>query len=232
MKITLKKTVYTGVGMMLMIFAVQYINYRRRGESDCSLPEAYQLRLNYLAGKVHKTLQLMQATHFLCYESLWAALYNEGPRSWDRNIDFCLAGVDISNHDEGFVNRIFKSQDLSLSYNMIEGFYQVELVENTDFMIPKETSAPSDVFARLVLFQESSMSSGMMLRKSGVKRALLPEDCENEQLECFPKNLIVSPIPLIKFGELMLPAPREGIEIQKYHYPNDWWLQRKIPPCW
>jgi len=231
MRITLKKTVYTGLGMMLMICAVQYLNYRRHGELDCILPEAYHLRLNHLTEKVHKTLQLMQATHFLCHESLWAALYNDGPRSWDRTIDFCLAGVDISNHDEGFVKRMFRSQDLLLDYNMIDGVYSVRLISNSDSAIPKQVSNSTDVSAQLVLYQESWQSSGMMLRKSGMKRALLPENCENELLECFPKNLIAAPLPLVKFGSLMVPAPREGIEIQKYHYSNDWWLQRKIPPC-
>ena len=232
MRITLKKTVCTGIGTILFICAVQYINYRRHGELDCILPEAYHLRLNHLTEKVHKTLQLMQATHFLCHESLWAALYNDGPRSWDHSIDFCVVGFDISDHDEGFVNRMFKSQDLLLNYDMLDGVYQVRLLEKADAPIPKQLTNSSDVHAQLLLFQESWQSTGMMLRKSGMKRALLPEDCETELLECFPKNLIATPLPLIKFGNLMVPAPREGIEIQKYHYPNDWWLQRKIPPCW
>jgi len=227
MRISLKRTVYTGIGIMFVICAVQYINNQRKGALDCILPDAYRLRLNYLTEKVHKTLQLIQATHFLCYESLWASLYNDGPRTWDSSIQFCLTGLDLSDHDEGFVNRIFKSQDLSLDYNMIEGVYSVRLRESSSAGKPLSP----DVSAQLFLFQESQQSPGMMLRKSGMKRALLPQDCENELLECFPKHLITTPLPQTKFGDIMIPAPREGIEIQKYHYPNDWWLQRKIPPC-
>lgn len=28
-----------------------------------------------------------------------------------------------------------------------------------------------------------------------------------------------------------MPVPREGIELQKYHYPNDWWLEIKPTDC-
>jgi len=65
-----------------------------------------------------------------------------------------------------------------------------------------------------------------MLRRVGWKRRMLPPDCEGmTSLECFPPRLIAPPLPLREFGGFVFPVPREGIEIQKYHYPDNWWKE-------
>nr|CAD7597445.1 unnamed protein product [Timema genevievae] len=62
-----------------------------------------------------------------------------------------------------------------------------------------------------------------MLRRVGWKRRMLPPNCEEmTSLECFPPRLIARPLPLKEFGGYILPVPREGIEIQKYHYQQSW----------
>ena len=232
MRITPTRLVYAGLFFVGMLCLLQYINHRRGGsaQQEClnRRPDD-QLRVIFLAEKVHRALEILQVSHFLCYESLWASLYNEGPRTWDKTVELCLMGDALTQQDEGFVAKFFRTQDLVLDYDMLDGVYTVRLADKVNY--PGLPSAiGSDVSARLVLFQQRS---GSMMRKAGMKRALLPDDCENPLLECFPSQLAMQPFAKIKFGTNQFPAPREGIEIQKYHFPDDWWLQRKIPSlCW
>lgn len=230
MRITPKRLVNAGIFALGILCLIKYVNYRRSGsteKNEClNRRPADQLRVIYLAERVHRALQILEVQHFICYESLWASLYNEGPRPWEHTVEMCVIGNALTNQDEGFIARFFRTQDLVLDYNMLEGAYVVKLVDTVNFPGLPNAVGP-DVSARLVLFQQRS---GSMMRKAGLKRALLPDDCENPLLECFPSLLVLPPLSEIKFGPHQLfPAPREGIEIQKYHYPEDWWLQRKIP---
>ena len=235
MRITPKRLLQSGLLIIVIVCLLYYANHRRLQSGNAQTEECShrrpddQTRLVYLSERVHRALNILQVTHFLCHDSLWASLYQEGPRSWDRTLDLCLIGEDLTGQDEGFVARFFKTQDLILEYDMMEGLYTVRLQPKIKFPgIPSAGELP-DVLARLILFQSRS-NSMMVMRKSGVKRALLPDDCDNTLLECFPIHLVQKPLSSIKFGNNELPAPKEGIEIQKYHYPDDWWLQRKIPP--
>lgn len=224
MRITLRRSVYSGLMVLGFMLFIHLANRNRTNQCLNQKPNDHKI-LSNLAAQTHKALQLLQTPHFLCHESLWASLYNEGPRTWDVTIDFCLFGSLLDHQDEGYVQKVFKSQNLFLEYDVLDGIYTVHLSEE-----PAMIKDGNSLFGRLFLFQESSLGR-MMLRKAGVKRALLPEDCENALLECFPSQLVRQPLPMIKYGPHELPGPREGIEIQKYHYPDDWWLQRKMPSC-
>ncbi|KZS14784.1 uncharacterized protein LOC116922192 [Daphnia magna] len=230
MRITPRRLVYSGLFALGMLCLIKYINYRR-GES--AQPECLnrrpddQLRVIFLAERVHRALEILQVQHFICYESLWASLYNEGPRMWENVVEMCLIDDTLAQQDEAFIARFFRTQDLILDYDMLEGVYVVKLMDKVNFPGLPNAVGP-DVSARLILFLQRS--EFMMMRKAGLKRALLPDDCENPLLECFPSQLALPPLSRIKYGpNQYFPAPREGIEIQKYHYPDDWWLQRKIP---
>lgn len=158
-------------------------------------------------------------------------ILNLGPRNWDRSVEFCIIGDELTRQDTSLVNRLFKTQDLILEYDVLDGTYWIKLSSDARHSgVPPAQPNTLDVSARLIQFQHSKLSDTVM-RKAGLKRSLLPEDCDNSPLlECFPSRLALSPLPLIKYGSHNLPGPKEGIEIQKYHYPDDWWLQRKIPP--
>ena len=122
-----------------------------------------------------------------------------------------------------------------LQYDVLEGIYAVYLTEGPHQGLPDDprSTGGSDVSGRIIPFRPGSIYPSRLMRKTGLKRAILPEDCEGQQLlECFPSHLALPPLNQIKYGTETLPAPKEGIELQKYHYPDDWWLQRKIPPCW
>ena len=47
----------------------------------------------------------------------------------------------------------------------------------------------------------------------------------------FPAHLIKLPMPKVKFGKKTISVPHGGIEIQKYHYPDDWWLVKRPLGC-
>ncbi len=47
----------------------------------------------------------------------------------------------------------------------------------------------------------------------------------------FPARLIEKPLPTSEFCGLNFSVPRNGIEIQRYHYPHDWWLEKKPTGC-
>lgn len=208
-----------------MLFLIHIAKHNSAGGQEClnHKPNDHRI-LSNMAAQMHKALQILQTPHFLCHESLWGSLYNEGPRTWDTTVDFCLIGNLLDEQDEGYIQKVFKSQNLQLEYDMLDGIYKAHPME-------EQSTNKGVLFGRLFLFQESSVGS-MMLRKAGMKRAILPEDCENPLLECFPDLLARQPFSMIKYGPHELPGPREGIEIQKYHYPDDWWLQRKFPSCW
>uniref|UniRef100_A0A6V7JGT6 Uncharacterized protein n=1 Tax=Bracon brevicornis TaxID=1563983 RepID=A0A6V7JGT6_9HYME len=71
-----------------------------------------------------------------------------------------------------------------------------------------------------------------MIRRVGWTRRVLPPDCElSPSLQCFPPQLVIPPLPAKQFGGHFMPVPREGIELQKYHYPKDWWLEMKPTDC-
>lgn len=233
MRITPRRLVIScliSLAFVCLIHYVSQMNKWKKDPSNCLHGPGDLKRLIFLAEHLHKTLQLLGTQHFLCYESLWGALYNEGPRTWDWIVEFCLIGPELfSDQDEGIVAKTFKSQGLVLQYDVLDGSYTVRLTDGPHVGLPD--ASESDVSGRLIPFRSGLNKPPKFMRRSGLKRAVLPEDCDNQLLECFPAHLALLPLPLIKYGTLSLPAPREGMEIQKYHYPDDWWLQRKIPPC-
>ena len=39
------------------------------------------------------------------------------------------------------------------------------------------------------------------------------------------------PLPTMLFAGVPMPVPQEGLEIQKYHYPYDWWKESRPVGC-
>ncbi|KAF4524835.1 hypothetical protein B566_EDAN014318 [Ephemera danica] len=89
----------------------------------------------------------------------------------------------------------------------------------------------SQASVKLIVFEEDSKTARVpggrgMLRRVGWKRRVMPPDCEGIAfLECFPPNLVTPPLPTKLFGGINVPVPHEGIEIQKYHYADNWWKE-------
>nr|CAD7203859.1 unnamed protein product [Timema douglasi] len=171
----------------------------------CPHPEQFQDQLHQLADKVNHILSSLQLTHFLCYGSLWGQIRLSRSLPWEADVEFCLLNEELSLHDEVFLARAFKKHKLDMKYNSAEGLY----------MITDPQFEGGNI--QLIVFEEDTTIN--MLRRVGWKRRMLPPNCEEmTSLECFPPRLIARPLPLKEFGGYILPVPREGIEIQKYHY--------------
>jgi hypothetical protein len=91
--------------------------------------------------------------------------------------------------------------------------------------------AVARALVKMIVFEEDSKTARVpggkgMLRRVGWKRRVMPPDCEGIAiLECFPPNLVAPPLPERNFGGFLMPVPREGVEIQKYHYIDNWWKE-------
>nr|CAD7395658.1 unnamed protein product [Timema cristinae] len=204
----------------------------------CPHPEQFQDQLHQLADKVNRVLTSLQLTHFLCYGSLWGQIRLSRSLPWEADVEFCLLNEELSLHDEVFLARAFKKHKLDMKYNSAEGLYMItdpqfeggniQLIvfeEDTTTTLNAASLPPPNHFVNPYKLTASVNTLDLqinMLRRVGWKRRMLPPNCEEmTSLECFPPRLIARPLPLKEFGGYILPVPREGIEIQKYHYQQN-----------
>lgn len=70
-------------------------------------------------------------------------------------------------------------------------------------------------------------------RRIGWRRRFLPPHCDwSPSLQCFPVNLVDdSPLPRKRLGHYSYPVPMGHIELQKYHYTDNWWTEVKPKNC-
>nr|CAD7423170.1 unnamed protein product [Timema monikensis] len=188
--------------------------------------------------RVNRVLTSLQLTHFLCYGSLWGQIRLSRSLPWEADVEFCLLNEELSLHDEVFLARAFKKHKLDMKYNSAEGLYMItdpqfeggniQLIvfeEDTTTTLNAASLPPPNHFVNPYKLTASFNTLDLqinMLRRVGWKRRMLPPNCEEmTSLECFPPRLIARPLPLKEFGGYILPVPREGIEIQKYHYQQN-----------
>lgn len=107
------------------------------------------------------------------------------------------------------VKHAFKSAEVTVEFDNDEGIY----------FLTKGLGR-----ARLVTFD--LVEDYTSLSRAGAKFKRL-----KKRVTSFPSSLIAPPLPRKSFHSLTLPVPRGDIEIQKYFYPNDWWLEVKPPGC-
>ncbi|GLV48584.1 hypothetical protein CBL_06017 [Carabus blaptoides fortunei] len=175
-------------------------------------------QLHDLTDRVHHVLSTLSLTHFLCYGSLWGQIRLSRTLPWESTSQFCLRNEELIALDEVYIIRAFDKHGLKIHYNSADGVYLV-----TDPYL-------TGVLVELYVFEEDKLIH--MYRRIGWKRRVLPPDCESmKSLECFPPRLIHPPLPVKEFGGYILPVPREGIELQKYHYEETWWKEIKPKNC-
>lgn len=202
---------------VLAITYVRKIGEQRRGENQppCIVTQEQRRGLYPLLAAVSSLLTRLSITHFLCFDSLWGAVQESGPLPWDPHAHLCALNERVSRHDEAELLRAFRHRGLALEYSSAEGQY---IVRNSSSTLTT-FEAPT---VRVVLFEEDERVQ--MFRRVGWRRRLLPPDCDaHPTLQCFPPNLAASPLPSKPFGPLNLPAPREDIDLLKFHYPETWW---------
>lgn len=226
--------------------------------------------------RIINTFDMLEVTHFLCYETLWSTLKRANIdhhkrknitkirlKITDACFNLCILNEDLQRHDESIIERRFRNNGIQLQYIHSDGIYILKPTTRLiDMTIPrdfdadgiKETKIDEEelhpilftIHARIHVFEKDSQED--MYRRIGWRSRLLPSTmCK--QLHCFPTNLIdnnndekmiknslkknvsqhksrqsIEQLPKLEFlPSLFLNVPREGLEIQKYHYPDTWW---------
>lgn len=162
-------------------------------------------------------LQTLNLQHFLCYDSLWAALSSrKNAFDWKSFNELCLLNEDVSKVEEAAVIRAFRREGLKLSYFTSTGEYDIK-VEDDDNQVTR---------LKIFLFERDLVTDNM--RRVGWKHRILPPD-SCSLIHCFPPHLLDSPLPKAQFYGIEVSVPKEGMEIQKYHYPDNWWRSSREP---
>ncbi|XP_055930531.1 uncharacterized protein LOC129960856 [Argiope bruennichi] len=196
---------------IIIFFVVMYVFWNNSQEvTDCFMSKEALKKVEHFLEMVQKPLEELRLTYFLCYNSLWGALKVKGPLPWQNSVDLCVLNKEVAAIDEGFLIRTFKRHSLNIVYNSAGGYYRISRFNE---LVPSAT---------ITVFEEDSITN-QMRRVGFIHRMLPPNSCE--ELNCFPPELIASPIPTISFGDVFVPAPRDGIEIQKYLFPYSWWKE-------
>lgn len=166
--------------------------------------------------KVHRILTDMGIEHWLFTGSVFGALRFNGPRPWDDDVDFGMDGdgtlstMDMPEFQEAFRNaglQIVDGWSNSRSFKILS--------RNPEF---REFKVDVSAFFRY----------GEWMKRGGWGSWLF--FINFNRYHTFPARLTSPPLPRTRFGSVDLPVPREGIEVQRNIYPNNWWKIVK-PPC-
>lgn len=185
-------------------------------------------------------------TNFLCYGSLWGEIRMSRLFPWSEKAEICILNDQLSHiKTEDFLH-LFKENKLNIKYIGREGYY---FVENDDesatfrpfveiYVFAKDKAVKSKLFfpktINLMDFNvELSIFQQNVYKRIGWHRRILPPDCDwTPSLHCFPTHL-VDDLPLSKrrLGKYMYSVPKGGVDLQKYHYAENWWLDIKVKNC-
>ena len=144
--------------------------------------------------------------------SLWGALRYKAPLPWDTDLDLGVSRKDLQHLPRAKLKEALASKGMTTHYSSWGGFYRVTYGNaRADLMV-------FDAFA----------NNGYMERV-GVESYLF--FINYKKMHAFPAELIKKPLPTMLFAGISMPVPRGGLEIQKYHYPYDWWKESRPVGC-
>lgn len=196
------------------LFELNSTNFGSNERIVCEITPEMRIKMSEsLESVVNEILEILDMTYFLCYNSLWGALKSNGPLKWHQNVDICLLNEELERFEEAFLIRTFKRKGLSLSYQSSDGVY----------LVSQKGDKP---IVKLYLFEQLNGN----YRRVGWRNRLVPPD-SCEPVHCFPTRLVSKPLPTERFMSMRLPVPREGIELQKYLFPDNWWLDLEPEEC-
>ncbi|XP_055610297.1 uncharacterized protein LOC129757191 [Uranotaenia lowii] len=201
----------------------QIVSHSKSSESrflhTCNVSDSYRIELERLFERVHNILEEQQIIHFLCYGTLWGQIRMGRLLPWRKKADFCVLNEELVTREEARFLRYFINQDLQIYYVHSEGVYRI-------FVDDPETGP----YVELIVFQRDDMQS--MYKRIGWKRRLMPPHCDwTPSLDCFPVHLLQIPLPQRRLGQHIYSVPMGGIEIQKYHYSENWWKDIRVFNC-
>lgn len=168
--------------------------------------------LTYLIKTSHEILDKLNIPHFLCYGSLWGALRYKKPLPWDYDYDMGILYEDMLKIDEKALFEEFNKKDIYIAYHNYAGNYKVEKGHMT---------------GDLMIFRDY-YNNGIM-RRTGFESWMF--FVHYRYYHQFPNTLIKKPLPTMEFAGENFFVPRGGIEIQKHHYPNNWWKEMAPIGC-
>ncbi|XP_065659349.1 ribitol 5-phosphate transferase FKRP isoform X3 [Hydra vulgaris] len=202
--------------VLAMVYFLISINtegfYMIRTKGRCNNTMAEMKELRELILDTHYTLNLFKVTHFLAYGSLWGALRYNDIIPWDYDFDFGIVQEDIQSLDADKMIDAFIKKDIKLEYSAYGGFYKVRR---------------HNVSGDLMVFSEYYQDG--IMRRTGFESWIF--FIQYRWYHQFPSYLIKKPLPLHQFIGKDLPVPRDGIEIQKHFYPNNWWKETIPEGC-
>lgn len=95
-------------------------------EPLCSLHDK-MAELARLVLRVHDSLNDLRVPHFLCYSTLWGAVYIGSVFPWDRTVHLCVLEEDISRVDEALLHETFRRAGIDSFYSSFHGHYNLKL---------------------------------------------------------------------------------------------------------
>ena len=144
--------------------------------------------------------------------SLWGALRYNAPLPWDTDLDIGVLRNDLEHLPRDKLEYTLASKGMDIHYSSWGGFYRVTM---------------GNVRADLMIFDAFADSGN--LERVGVESYVF--FINYKKMHAFPSELVQKPLPTMSFGGIAMPVPHDGLEIQKYHYPYDWWEERKPVGC-
>lgn len=124
---------------------------------------------------------------------------------------FCSLKNEIQKVPYATLKSEFKSQQMELSYDQRHGDYIItkgpaQAIINVFYLTTYDEVFKDGLEHRFMwFFQESPLS--------------------------FPVRLIEKPFGTVMFYGQRVPVPHDGIEILKYLYKDDWWLEKPPVGC-
>ena len=146
--------------------------------------------------------------------SLWGALRVQSPLEWDNDFDIGLVYSEVKTRP-GLEERLlheFQKKNIKIHYRLWFGTYRVV-----------RDSARGD----LMVYRRNWFENCVRL---GIESWVF--FLNYRKYHTFPCYLIEKPLPYLPFSHVNFTVPRQGVEIQKHFYPNDWWVESKPSGCW
>uniref|UniRef100_A0A182Q5U0 Uncharacterized protein n=1 Tax=Anopheles farauti TaxID=69004 RepID=A0A182Q5U0_9DIPT len=213
--------VYTAIRWFQILFGRE-TDGSTQFQHTCNMTELYRHELERLFERVHRLLVQHGLTHFLCYGTLWGQIRMAKMLPWREKAEFCVLNDELMHHEEARFIRNFYAHELQIHYLHAEGIYRIFGNE--------PIARPAPPYVDLVVFQLDEAQG--MYKRVGWKRRLLPPHCDwTPSLDCFPVNLLQGTLPKRPLGRMFYTVPMGDIELQKYHYPDNWWKDVKVRNC-
>ena len=213
---------FTTVVFLMLYFLLNVQNYSKytgnRPFTDMStcreLSNQNRSHLLNLTYQVHQILEENRIQHWLSYGSIFGALRNNGPLPWDDDVDFGILG-------DGKLSQLEHKEFIAL--------FEDAGLQVTDWWTRSGLIQISAGHPYLKVDLMAFYKWGHWMKRCGYESWI--GFYNYNKYHTFPSVLITPPLPKAQFGNRKLPLPRNGIEIQKFMYPADWWKVIPPPQC-